>query len=89
MFDPPVCILVRTRVLKEGFNRVLIGCHRVSIGIRGSCRGSLQREPEVVLGPSVLFEAWGTKAQQPRIFKQHHSRLENVWFSGLGTPGLQ
>jgi hypothetical protein len=41
-----------------------------------------QRKPELVFWPSCFLEAWGTKAK-------NHLFLENVWFFGLGTPGLQ
>ncbi len=41
-----------------------------------------QRHPEVFIWPSVFLEAWGAKAK-------NHTFPGNVWFFGLGTPGLQ
>ncbi len=54
--------------------------------------------------PSVFLEAWGTKAKTPHMFEEpggflalppsaarptNKPFLEQVWFFGLGTPGLQ
>ncbi len=41
-----------------------------------------QRDPEVVVWPTVFWEAWGAKAKN-RTFSGRW------WLLGLGTPGLQ
>ncbi len=64
--------------------------------------GLVQRDPVVVCWPSGGFlEAWGTKAKKPQLFKKrlvfglaaarpkNQFFPEQVWFFGLGTPGLQ
>ncbi len=60
-----------------------------------------QRDPEVVVWPSVCLEAWGAKAKIPHMFQKrvvcwplprkaarlkNHYFAENVWFSAL-VPG--
>jgi hypothetical protein len=35
----------------------------------GSQIRTSQRDPEIVFGPSVFLEAWGTKANKPHMFK--------------------
>ena len=64
-----------------------------------------QRDPVVVYWPSGFLEAWCTKAKKRHFFKNIYNGLlalppsaagppnqyfpEQVWFFGLGTPGLQ
>ncbi len=47
----------------------------------------------MVYWPSDFLEAWGTKAKKPDFSGKSwfigHSFPQQVWFFGLGTPGLQ
>ncbi len=45
-----------------------------------------QRDPEVVLGPSVLLEARGTTAKKPHIFKENDGLLDFPPDSGRNRP---
>jgi hypothetical protein len=67
-------------------------------GPAGTGQTPCQRDPGVVFGPSGFLKALGAKAKKPHIFRkgmifglaafERNSFPENVWFFGLGTPGL-
>ncbi len=63
-----------------------------------------QRDPEVVVWPSVFLEAWGTKAPENLAFSRkscfvclaasasrpkNHDFSQHVWCFEFGTPGNQ